>query len=293
MIHIDHLSKVYPNKKGIFDVSFDVKKGEVFGFLGPNGAGKTTTIRQLVGFTNATSGIATINGLDCRTKAKEIHENLGYLPGEIAFFDQMTGNEFMDFISKMRGKNGSSRRNELIEFFELESDRKIRKMSKGMKQKVALITAFMHDPEILILDEPTSGLDPLMQRRFIELIQKEKARGKTILMSSHQFDEIERTCSRAAIIKEGRVVAVEDLTTLKNELRRSYFISLKNPSDLDILKPILEESVDLGNNRFEVFVGENLNEFLSLLSKCDVIGLESSAQTLEKIFIRYYGKEVR
>lgn len=291
MIHINHLSKIYPNKKGIFDVSFDVGKGEVFGFLGPNGAGKTTTIRQLVGFTNATSGTATINGLDCRTQAKQIHENLGYLPGEIAFFDQMTGNEFMDFISKMRGKNGDSRRKELIEFFELESDRKIRKMSKGMKQKVALITAFMHDPDILILDEPTSGLDPLMQRRFVELIQQEKAKGKTILMSSHQFEEIERTCSRAAIIKEGRVVAVEDLATLKNALRRSYFITFKNIGDLEILKPILTEFIDLGENRYEVFVGDNLNEFLTLLSKCDVLGLESSSQTLEKIFIRYYGKE--
>lgn len=291
MIKVNQLTKTYSNNKGIFDVSFNVAKGEVFGFMGPNGAGKTTTIRNLLGFTRPTKGNCKIRGLDCRLNAAEIQKGLGYVPGEIAFFDNMTGMQFMKFVADLRGVADTKRRNNLIDMFELESDRKIRKMSKGMKQKVGLITAFMHNPDVLILDEPTSGLDPLMQRRFVELIKDEKKRGKTILMSSHMFDEIDRTCERAAIIREGRIVAIEDIASLKSSLRKSYFVTVATNEDIEKIKRSGIEYKILDDKRVEIFISNDYNNMLSTLAECKVTGLEAAVQTLEQIFIRFYGKE--
>src|SRR5690554_5708821 len=196
IIEVNNLTKIYRNGKGIFDVTFHIQEGEVFGYLGPNGAGKTTTIRQLMGFTNANKGNCSIMGLDSRKDAHRIQNSVGYLPGEISFFDNMTGTDFLKFMSHLRRSKPPSRKEELIQEFQLDPTRKIRRMSKGMKQKLAIVTAFMHDPRVYILDEPTSGLDPLMQKKFIQLINREKKRGKTILMSSHSFDEIDRTADR-------------------------------------------------------------------------------------------------
>lgn len=291
MIEVKQLSKIYSNGKGVFDLNFSVTEGEVFGFLGPNGAGKTTTIRCLLGFTNPTGGGANIWNLDCRNQAAEIQKKLGYVPGEIAFFENMTGKQFMDFIDDMRGIKDTKMRKQLIERFELEADRKIRKMSKGMKQKVGLITAFMHDPAVLILDEPTSGLDPLMQKRFIELIIDEKHRGKTILMSSHMFDEVDRTCQRAAIIRDGKIVTVEDIASLKSTLRKSYLVTVEEMADI---KKIEASGLDyriIDDNRVEIFISNNYGQMLSTLAACNVTSLDAAAQTLEQIFIGYYGKE--
>ena len=196
MIEVKNLTKVYKNGKGVFNLNFSIKKGEVLGFLGPNGAGKTTTIRNLLGFIKPDSGYTKIKGLNSWENSSEIQKYLGYIPGETAFFDEMTGFEFLEFIGKLRNLRDTTKRDELINRLELDTSIKIRRMSKGMKQKIALITAFMHDPEILILDEPTSGLDPLMQNLFIEFIKEEKQKGKTILMSSHNFEEVERTCDQ-------------------------------------------------------------------------------------------------
>ncbi|MFA5524077.1 MAG: ABC transporter ATP-binding protein [Tissierellales bacterium] len=291
MIEVKNLSKIYSNGKGIFELDFKVSEGEAFGFLGPNGSGKTTTIRNLLGFTNPTSGSCSINGLDCRTNAAEIQEILGYVPGEISFFDNMTGMQFMKFIADMRGIDDTSRRDSLIERFELESDRKIRRMSKGMKQKVGLITAFMHDPSVIILDEPTSGLDPLMQRCFIELIIEEKQRGKTIFMSSHMFDEIDRTCERAAIIREGKIAAIKDISSLKSTLRKSYIVSVASNSDMDKIKASILDYEVIDDNKVEIFISNNYDDMLTTLASCKVTSLDVSAQTLEQIFIQYYGKE--
>ncbi|HSR04016.1 MAG TPA: ABC transporter ATP-binding protein [Proteiniclasticum sp.] len=293
MIEAKNLTKIYSNGKGIFDVSFTVGEGEVFGFLGPNGAGKTTTIRNLMGFVNPTSGSARVNGLDSRSKSAEIQRILGYVPGEISFFDNMNGMQFMKFMADMRGDHNVKRQKQLIEMFELESDRKIRKMSKGMKQKLGLITAFMHDPSVLILDEPTSGLDPLMQKRFIELIMEEKKRGKTILMSSHMFEEVERTCERVAIIREGKIVAVEDIRELKATLQKSYYITLENGEDLEKIKASGLKFNLIGDHRVEIFISNNYDELFSTLAKCKVTGFDSVEQTLEQIFISYYGKEAK
>ena len=189
-IEINHLTKDYGHHHGIFDLSFSVKEGEVLGFLGANGAGKTTTIRHLMGFIKPQKGSAKIMDLDCFRQASRVQDNIGYLPGEIAFMDQMTGMDFIRFIAGMKHLTDLSRANELIQYLELDPKVLIKKMSKGMKQKIGLVIAFMQDAPILILDEPTSGLDPLMQNKFVELINKEKEKGKTILMSSHIFEEL-------------------------------------------------------------------------------------------------------
>lgn len=290
MIEVKKLSKIYSNEKGIFELDFTVSEGEAFGFLGPNGAGKTTTIRNLLGFTNPTSGSCSINGLDCRKNAAEIQKTLGYVPGEISFFDNMTGMQFMKFIADMRGINDTKRRDNLIERFELESHRKIRKMSKGMKQKLGLITALMHDPSVIILDEPTSGLDPLMQKRFIELIIEEKQSGKTILMSSHIFDEVDRTCDRVAIIREGRIVAIEDINSLKSSLRKSYIVTVASNSDIEKIKTSNLDYQVIDDNTVEIFISNNYDDMLSTLASCKVTNLDVSTQNLEQIFIQYYGK---
>ena len=203
IIEIIGLTKDYGDHKGIFDLTFTVEEGEVFGYLGPNGAGKTTTIRHLMGFLNPDKGSSKILGLDCRSERAEIMKHLGYLPGEIAFFDGMSGMEFLNFMAEMRGLTDVSLRDKLVDLFELDTKGKIRKMSKGMKQNLGIVCAFMHDPRVLILDEPTSGLDPLMQKTFANLILEEKSKGKTILMSSHSFEEVERTCDRVGIIRQG------------------------------------------------------------------------------------------
>ena len=167
--------------------------------------------------------------MDCWRQRERIQRELGYIPGEIAFFDDMTGEEFLRFLEKYRGRAGGSRKAELLEMFELSPKGKIKKMSKGMKQKLGIVAAFMHDPRILLLDEPTSGLDPLMQNRFIQLLDAEKAKGKTILLSSHIFEEVERTCDRVGIIRAGRLVADDPVETLRGRYLRSYTVTLEDP----------------------------------------------------------------
>ncbi|WP_040378250.1 ABC transporter ATP-binding protein [Dethiobacter alkaliphilus] len=293
MISVKGLTKTYKNGKGIFDLTFSVNEGEVFGYLGPNGSGKTTTIRQLMGFTNADKGTCTINGMDTRTQAKEIQKSLGYLPGEIAFFDEMSGTQFLQFMNDMRGVKDNTRKKQLIERFDLETDRKIRKMSKGMKQKAGLIAAFMHDPCVYILDEPTSGLDPLMQKTFIELILEERSRGKTVLMSSHSFEEIERTSDRAGVIREGKLVAVEDVHSLKASQRKAFLVTVASPADVDRLKVSELEIGKITGNQVEVYISSEYDRFIGVLADCHVKGLDVISQSLEQVFMKYYGQEVQ
>ena len=263
MIQIEKLTRDYGGGKGVFDLSFQVDRGEAFGFLGPNGAGKTTTIRHLMGFLKAKSGSCAIDGLDCWQDSDRIQARLGYIPGEISFFDDMTGSEYLRFAASYRGIGADSRQKELLDRFELDSRLKIKKMSKGMKQKLGIVTAFMHDPDILILDEPTSGLDPLMQSRFIELVDEEKKRGKTILLSSHIFDEVERICDRVGIIREGRLVAVDSVEALRQRHVRPYTVTLENEA--------------LAQAFAEDFGGERSGLTVKVTAK----------QSLEEIFMHY------
>ncbi len=290
IIRVDGLTKTYRNGKGIFDLDFSVKEGEVFGYLGPNGAGKTTTIRQLMGFTNADKGNCTILGLDCRSAAEEIQRHVGYLPGEIAFFESMTGLEFLEFINAMRKTKNTTMMSHLIERFELDPTRKIRKMSKGMKQKVGIIAAFMHDPKVYILDEPTSGLDPLMQRNFIQLINEEKSRGKTVIMSSHIFEEIERTSDRVGVIRDGRLVTVEDIHSIKSSLRRVFVVTLETVEDIEHIKKSNLEIGAINGRQVEIAINSNYQDFISTLSSCSVVGIDILDQSLEQVFMKYYGE---
>jgi len=224
VISVENLTKDYGNNAGVFDISLNVKKGEVFGFLGPNGSGKTTTMRHLLGFIKSGGGKCSILGMDCWEKPSEIQKHVGYVAGEIALPDGMNGQNLLAQISRMREVR-LDRAKELCEYFDIDPNNKIKRMSKGMKQKVALVLALMHDPEILLLDEPTSGLDPLMQDKFCDLILKEKARGKTIMLSSHMFSEVEKTCDRVMIIKQGRTIAEIDMHGI--EKREPEFVVTK------------------------------------------------------------------
>ncbi|MDR0530643.1 MAG: ABC transporter ATP-binding protein [Oscillospiraceae bacterium] len=264
VITIDHLTRDYGSRRGVFDLSFTVGEGEAFGFLGPNGAGKTTTIRHLMGFIKPKSGTITIGGLDCWRESDKIQKQLGYIPGEIAFFDDMSGEDYLKFTAKYRG-TGNKRAKEMLERFELSPKGKIKKMSKGMKQKIGIVAAFMHDPEILILDEPTSGLDPLMQSRFIDLVTEEKRRGKTILMSSHMFDEVERTCHRIGIIRAGELVAMDTTEALREKHVHPYTVTLGSEQTAAAF------AKDFGGKQNGVQV------------------TVSTKQTLEEIFLNYYG----
>ncbi len=291
VLKINNLTKDYGNSKGVFNLSFEIQKGEVFGFLGPNGAGKTTTIRHLLGFLNADKGECSINGLNCRTKSSEIQKELGYLPGEIAFFDEMTGTQFLKFIAEMRGMKDFTKMNKLIEKFELDPKGRLKKMSKGMKQKIGLVCAFMHNPSVLILDEPTSGLDPLMQSRFVELINEEKEEGKTILMSSHSFEEVEKTCDRVGIIKSGKLVAVEQISALKNSRRKTYIITLENEAEANAFA---KEGINIKNvskNSVTTIIQGDITPLITAMSRHKVAGIDVETQSLEEIFMHFYGGE--
>ncbi len=267
VIRIENLTRDYGDGKGVFNVSFQVGKGEVFGFLGPNGAGKTTTIRHLMGFIKPQSGKCAINGLDCWAARHQIQKSLGYIPGEMCFFEDTTGTEFLRFLARYRGEKTAGRAKELMEYFELDPKGKIKKMSKGMKQKLGRVAAFMHDPEILILDEPTSGLDPLMQNRFVDFIRQEKGRGKTILMSSHMFEEVERTCDRIGIIRGGKLAAVDGVEALRQRHVRVYTAGFAD-----------EETAEAFARDFD---GVRQGREVTVCAK----------ESLEEIFLDYYGGE--
>lgn len=289
MISIENLTRDYGRGRGVFGLTFGVEEGEVFGFLGPNGAGKTTAIRHLMGFLRPREGRCTVGGLDCWESAAQIQRTLGYLPGEAAFFEDMTGLQFLNFAAEYRGVKGMGRAKELMDRFELDPTGRLRRMSKGMKQKVGLVAAFLHDPAVLILDEPTSGLDPLMQNRFVELILDERARGKTVLMSSHMFDEVERTCRRVAIIRGGKLAAVDGVEALTRSKRKTYAVTLADEVETELF---LQEGLTVTGRegcRVTVTVRGDLPALLAALARHRVTALDEVQQSLEEVFLHYYG----
>lgn len=292
VIEISHITKDYGNGRGVFDVSFSVKQGEVLGFLGPNGAGKTTTIRQLMGFIKPDSGKLSIMGMDCFHNTDKIQKSLGYLPGEIAFMDSMNGMEFIRFAAKMKNMKGLGRAEELMDMFELNASGRLKKMSKGMKQKIGIVCAFMNpEASILILDEPTSGLDPLMQNRFVELILSEKKAGKTILMSSHMFEEVERTCDRAAIIREGKLVAVEEIEKLKEGRQKNIAVTFKDAAMAEAFAAEFPKAVyQAGSRTVTARVGRNLDSFVKKAGAYAIADLDVQTQSLEEFFMHFYGE---
>lgn len=294
VIEVEHLTKDYGHGRGVFDVSLQVEKGECFGFLGPNGAGKTTTIRHLMGFSKPQEGKTTISGKDSWKHSSELQNIVGYLPGEIALPAGITGTEFLQMMGKMRGVRNREYCEMLLEKFELDPNISTKEMSLGVKRKLAVVTAFMRDPEILILDEPTSGLDPIMQQTFIEYILSEKKRGKTIFLSSHIFHEVDAACDRIAIIKDGQIVSQFIADNLKNQSRRTYRVTFADKTSYKkfIELPYQFVSKNPQKNRARVHVNDKeINQFISDIASFNVEDFHEFPFTLEDYFMQFYKED--
>ncbi len=292
VIDVQGLTKDYGQGRGIFDLTFQVERGEVFGFLGPNGAGKTTTIRHLMGFIRPTAGRAAILGMDCFAQAAAIQAHVGYLPGELSLMDDLTGDGFLRFMAQMRGMPDLCAAGELKELFRLDGRQSLRKMSKGTRQKVGLVCAFMARPDLLLLDEPTSGLDPLMQNRFVELLLREKARGATILLSSHMFEELERTCDRVAILRAGRLAAVERTEDLRRARTKRYVFSFPAPEAAAAFSAAWPGASRNDSSVAVALTGrEDLSKLLRLAADQQVTDMTVDGGSLEEAFLGYYGEE--
>lgn len=294
------LTKDYGFGRGVFDVGIHVDRGEVFGFLGPNGAGKSTTIRHLMGFSKPDSGSTKILGKETFRNYDKILNRVGYIPGEIALPAGLTGWEFIRMMQSMQKIRNEERLREMLTLFELEDDvlrGETKRMSLGVKRKLAVVTAFMSDPEVLILDEPTSGLDPVMQENFIRFIHEEKSRGKTILLSSHIFSEIDSTCDRIAIIKDGRIVSEFVANDLKHASRKFYTVTFRNASAKEKFRT---QSLSLPSctvnaeteNRIDLSVEDSdLNALIALLSAAEISSFSNRKETLEDYFMKFYKEE--
>jgi ABC-2 type transport system ATP-binding protein len=301
MIDVKDLSKAYlkvrvrdtPAKAdiaGLKKITFYIPEGEVFGLLGPNGAGKTTTIRQLMGFIKPDAGYARIKGLDCWRDSQKVKALVSYLPGEMNFLKEMSGLEFLNLMAGMHGDRPvfGRRRAELVERMDLNLKQPIKKMSKGMKQKLGIISMMMLDAEVLILDEPTSGLDPLMQKVFIDLVLEEKGRGKTILISSHMFSEIERTCDRVGIIRAGELVAVDGIQKLRQEQKRTFEITLETSEQAQLICQSGLKADLSKENQVSVEIQGDLNPLLGVLSQFQVKDFTQKMTELEEAFMQFY-----
>ena len=287
------LTKDYGQGRGVFDLSFAVRQGEVFGFLGSNGAGKTVTMRHLMGFIRPQSGSAHIFGLDCFSERAAIQRRLGHLPGEMATPEDMSGLAFLEFMARLRKLDDRTRMNELMKRFELDPRPKIRKMSKGTKQKVGLVCAFMSRPDVLLLDEPTSGFDPLMQGRFVELVLEERDRGATILLSSHMFEEVERSCDRVAFIRAGHLVGVERMADVRASRRHAFRVSFSSKEERERYLQTCARSGArahaLDECGVELWADGGVDALIKGLANFHVVGLTSREQTLEELFLHFYG----
>ena len=292
VIDVQGLTKDYGQGRGVFGLTFQVERGEVFGFLGPNGAGKTTTLRHLMGFIRPTAGRATILGMDCFARAAAIQAHVCYLPGELSLMDDLTGDGFLRFMANMRGMADLGAAGELKELFRLDGRQRLRKMSKGTRQKVGLVCAFMARPDLLLLDEPTSGLDPLMQSRFVELLLREKARGATILLSSHMFEELERTCDRVAILRAGRLAAVERTEDLRRARTKRYRFSFPAPEAAAAFAAAWPGAAREGSGVTVALTGrDELPRLLRLAAEGQVSDMAVDGGSLEEAFLGYYGEE--
>lgn len=292
MIALEGVTKAFAGGRGVFDLSFEVAAGEVFGYLGPNGAGKSTTIRQLMGFLRPDAGLVAIDGHNCWSEAPRVQAEVGYLPGEIGFPDDMTGTQFLNLVAGLRAVDPShDRRTALCDRFALDPAVPIRKMSKGTKQKVGLVAAFMHTPHVLILDEPTSGLDPLMQERFLELVADEKRRGATVFMSSHVFAEVERVADRVGILKDGRLVAIEDVAALRRLQKKVFRVRTGTEAQADALAAAGFPVAGRRGREVDLEVQGDYNALVRALARCDVRMLDMHPMTLEQLFMHFYGTE--
>ena len=291
VIETDRLTKQYGSVRGIDKVSIAVERGEVYGFLGPNGAGKTTTIRTLLDLLHPTSGTATLFGLDSCDQSREIRARLGNLPGDFACDSRLTGREFLMFCAEARGMGGLGTASLLAQRFEADLDRRIGELSRGNRQKIGLIQALFHDPELLMLDEPTTGLDPLMQEEFLAVITEYRDRGGTVFLSSHDLDEVERVCDRVAIIREGRLAAVERVAELCGRSYHHVSIEFDSPVDAAVFRRIPGVSqLQVDGLRLSFKVSGPLDPVVKAAARHTVLDMEVTEPMLEEVFLTFYGQ---
>jgi ABC-2 type transport system ATP-binding protein len=292
IIETEHLTKSYGRHRGIIEVDLEVRQAEIYGFLGPNGAGKTTTIRTILDLIRPTSGRARVFGLDSIQDSVEIRRRSGYLPGEFGLYDRLTGAQTITYFANLRGGVDPAYQRTLIEALDLDPSRKFREYSKGNKQKVGLVAALQHKPELLILDEPTSGLDPLIQQNFFDLVRQARTEGRTVFLSSHIIDEVERTCDRVAIIREGRIVrtgtvdALRDLSHHEVELRFAGPIPLEAFAGIDGVSHLVPE-----DHVLRLRVAGPIGPVVRAAAAFDLVDFTSREPSLEETFLAEYGRE--
>lgn len=287
VIELKGLTKYYGDIKGIENLNFEVEKGEIFGYLGPNGAGKTTTIRTLLGFLKPTSGTGYILGKDIREDIVDIRKKIGYIPGDLNLYGHLSGEEFLDYFASLRDSD-LSLLDDLLENFEIPLDRKIEGYSRGMKQKLAIIQAFMHDPDLVVMDEPTAGLDPLMQEEFYDFLREEKRKERTMFFSSHILSEVDKVCDRVGIIRDGKLVALEGIESLKSKRGKIVRVKIEeNPEKFNA-----PEKMEIDDDGWIKFVvSEDIDQWVKILADYTVLDLEIKKFSLEDIFLHYYEED--
>lgn len=295
IIDVSHLTKDYGYGRGVFDVSIKVHKGECYGYLGPNGAGKSTTIRHIMGFSKPTTGYTRIFGIDTFGNTDKILGKVGYLPGEPSIPQGLDGWGFLKMMQDMRGEENNERLDYLLKLFKLDPDINIKEMSLGEKRKLAVVAAFMNDPDVLILDEPTSGLDPVMQKIFIDFIVEEKNRGKTILLSSHIFSEVDATCDNISIIKDGKHVSTFKAKDIKKTKNRVYVLHFRDKYNMGLfLNKNKFQVLDINEKAYTVtisFLKTEYKEFFETISGLKISSFDEKPYTLQDYFMSFYKEE--
>jgi ABC-2 type transport system ATP-binding protein len=291
VILTEDLTKYCGKHLGVSDLNFEVHKGEVFGYLGPNGAGKTTTLRLLTGLLHPTSGGGTVLGFDMQRQSLQIREQVGYIPGDVRLFEDLTGKETLHFLDSMRPGRPAALMKNLVDRFELDVSRKVKEYSSGNKQKLAIIQAFMHDPELLILDEPTSNLDPLMRQQFYDLVREFRGRGRTIFISSHVLPEMESICEWVGIIRSGKLVTVEDINNLAGKKLRHADFTLAEEPPPHLLQFQSARIVNRDGLQFKAEIRGEMDTFIKELARLHVLDLQVAHASLEEVFLEFYKEE--
>lgn len=292
-IHIEGLTKHYGDVHALVDLDLDVSRGEIFGFLGPNGAGKTTTIRTILDEIRPTAGSASILGLDAREASVEIRKHIGYVPGDLAMYPNLTGKDTLTYFSNLRGGVDWDYVDHLADRLDADLTKKVGDLSSGNRQKVGLIQAFMNRPDLLIMDEPSSGLDPLVQREFQAMMREVAAEGRTVFLSSHTLSEVQRVADRVGIIRHGRLVAVETVTALRNKAMRRIEFEFASPVDPDVFRSVDGvRDVEVANHHAVLSFDGTIDALLRTISdRYDIVDITTREADLEEIFLTYYRDE--
>lgn len=290
VIETRNLTMYYGRHRGIENVDLRIEQGEVFGFLGPNGAGKTTTLRVLLDVIRPTVGQALVFGMDSREKGRDIRQRVGYLPGELSLPDHLTARQFFQVIAGVRGLKDGPYQQMLCERLQLDPTRRIREFSRGNKQKVGLIAALMHRPELLILDEPTTGLDPLIQRTVLELVRETRTDGRTVFFSSHILSEVQTVCNRVGIIRDGRLISVEHVDTLVRQKFRRLRLTLEQTPPTALFDTSGVKEIDRFDNTVTLQIHDGIQAVMETAIRYGLRDVEEQPVTLEEIFMTYYGQ---